>query len=545
MGPAPRHVGDRDPDEAADWLLTWPSHWLLSAAVRLHSFLERYRFALLAGAIVHCVLLHYFWIGIATWDGFGHRLPPIVELVKHGRYNLDKYDNWALIGFHPFVELINAPFLALFGLDGIYFAAAAFMPLAAVAVYAFVKELTEDARTALYATIAYFLVPVVNAQLFSGYVDWSIPGLLSFFLWSLLRATKEPTKKRLALVVLSTFLFTMARQQALYLAVFFFVLVVALKCVVFENKRPRLTSTKIPAVVALAMLVGMVPEARIQVGNFIEHGTPIYPYQFALLGIKTRVGTSWADLAKYAGVKEYSLAGFLRAFVSGWIWSEEWPHSFYDSRDLGGGFFFALAVLTLPLSLKRANRQTKVFLASFVFLAIVGRDYFLPRYSYSLVIVTTTCVALALTQLLEQPRRQWLYYALFSVLALHVLRPEWDIWRIEERDAYPRLNANRSATFIPGVFDVELYPDVNAKLVVVHWPANGFSLPFYGRRLTNTVLGSIPPEKLGDHCEGLSAFRSQAPDFAVIDVEDSTKKCARTCAIPGRSSCLAWKVEAE
>ncbi len=511
----------------------------------LHEWLWRWRYALFAAVLGHFILAHYFVLGLISWDGFGHRIPPVVELVKHGSFGLEKYTNWALVGFRPFVELVNAPFLYLFGLDGLYFGfALTLFPFCAVALFLFTREATRDRNAGFYASATYVLVPMVNSQVFSGYVDWAITGLLALFLYTLLaigRDEQQPRSVDYAKVTLATFLYTMARQQAPYLAVFF---VGVLACTFFVERRGLRLSLKRPRVLGwmlAAFVVGLAPAAIAQLLNYLRYGSPIYPYQFKLLGVAIGDGWTLEFLAYLGGLEEYSLSGFFRTSVAAWLVPSTWPNTFFDSRHFGGGLFFITALVTLPLTLKAANRRTLILLAAFVVASIIGKDFWLPRYAYTVMLSICLLNGIAFSTLIEREKR-WAFYALTGVLALHVLRPEWDVFRIRAGDAYPRLNASKSSLFLKGNFDFWLYPDVGAQLVIARTPVNSFGLLLYGRKLTNTVVGSVLT--VDARCESLRPLLRETPGALVVDDDNLTKDCPRTCAISdGR--CLAYRLEPE
>jgi len=514
-------------------------------ALSVHDWLFRWRFALFGIAVVHFILAHYFVLGMISWDGFGHRVPPVVELVKHGALGLEKYANWALVGFRPFVELTNAPFLKVFGLDGLYFGfALTLFPFCTAAIYLFTREATRDRNAALYAATTYVLLPMVNSQLFSGYVDWAIPGLLSFFLYAVLALGREAhTWRTHARIALGTFLFTMARQQAPYLSVFFFAIVAYL--IFGERKGIRISLQRrgVLALAAVSFLVGLAPATIAQTLNYLRHGTPIYPYQFNMLGLKVGEGMDFRSLCALAGLREYSAAGFFEASVAAWLVPANWPCCFFDSRHFGGGLFFITALLTLPLALKKANRETRVLLAAFVFASIGGKDFWLPRYAYTILLSICVCNGLAMSALLER-NKQIPFYAMTAVMALHALRPEWDVFRIHAGEGYPRMNASNSSLYMKGGLDVPLYPDLGAQLVIAYAPGNNFILPLYGRKLTNSVITSVPKAEIGPRCEGLRAYTERGPNILVVDDEDLTKDCARTC-VASAGRCLAYRLEPE
>ncbi|MBX3204656.1 MAG: hypothetical protein KF764_06275 [Labilithrix sp.] len=518
-----------------------------SPGLALHEWLFRWRFRLFAIVLGHFILAHYFVIGFVSWDGFGHRVPPVVELVQHGSLGLDKYANWALDGFRPFVELANAPFLYLFGLDGLYFAfALALLPFCAVAMFLFTREATHSRNAAFYAAATYVLMPMVNSQVFSGYVDWAIPGLLAFFLYPLIalgRDESAPKWTGYAKVTLATFLYTMARQQAPYLSVFFFGILAGVFFVERRGLRFSLKRRNVLGWMSVAFALGLAPAAIAQLVNYLHHGTPIYPYQFKLLGLTIGEGWTLEFLCHLGGLEEYSPAGFFRASVAAWLVPSTWPYAFFDSRHFGGGLFFITALLTLPITLKATNRPTRVLLAAFIVASIGGKDFWLPRYAYTIVLSLCLCNGIALATLLERKRR-WPFYALAGVLSLHALRPEWDVFRIRSGDRYPRMNASNSSLFLDGALDIPVYPDLGADLLIAYAPGNNFILPLYGRKLKNSVITSVPKKDIGERCEGLRPFLEKTPGALVVDDENLTAQCARTCvATSGR--CLAYRLDPE
>lgn len=498
-------------------------------AMRVHDFLVRHRWALLAAVVVHGIVVHYFFLGYSTWDGFGHRVPPIVELVKHGALNTQKLDNWALVGFRPFVELVNAPFLWMLGLDGLYFAAAFVLPLAAAAVHLFVRELTGDAVAAFYAAATYVLFPVVSAQVFAGYVDWAIPALLAFFLYALLRVRDRANLAPYVLLSGATFLFTMSRQQAPYLAVVLFCPVVAMT---FRARRDR----RVLAATTASFLAGIAPAAFLHARAFARFGTPIHPYQFGFVGLSTRQGWTLENTWLYAGLDDLSVQSFSKATLKSWLWPGQPPCLFYDSRFLGAGLFCLLAICALPFVLPRTNTITRVVLAAFAVLSILGRDFWLPRFAYTLLLAVCICVGLAFSRALA---RRPLYFALVAMAFVHAFRPEWDAWRVVRGDRYFRMNAAATASYTTSAFDVPVYPDRGARLVIIGAPANGFALPLYGRKLTNEIVGTVPAHTVGAACAGL---RPQPRDALFVDDADVTSGCKRTCAIEA-GRCLAYAID--
>jgi hypothetical protein len=514
-------------------------------ATWLHEALVRWRVPILTLLIAHFVALHYFVLGFVTWDGFGHRVPPVVELVQHGSYGLDKFSNWALINFRPFLELTNAPFLWAMGLRGLLFAfAVGVFPFCVAITRAFVLSLTGSPAAAFYSAAVYVLVPLVNAQLFSGCVDWAIPGFVAFYLDSLLvigRSSGAPGKLAYVRLALATCLFTMARQQAVYLAIPFFVVV---GYCLFVERRGFALAVKRPRVLALEALtvcVGLAPAISIQVGNYLRFGSPIHPFKFELLGFKIGDGVSMRSLFAYGGLKEYTLRGFWDATLAAYFVPEKWPYCFFDGRNFGESVFAITALLGLPLTIPKMNRETRALLATFMLLAFAAKDFWMPRYAYGVLTTVCICNGLLMAALLERPRVTPVYVLGLIVLAGHALRPEWDAWRIHSGDYYPRINVSGSPYFISGNGDVPIYPDRGARLLIVRAPNNRFVLPLYGRHLTNSIVGTIT-EPVGPRCETVRAFTERDPDMLVVDDENLTKDCPRACVIDVGWRCAAFRM---
>jgi hypothetical protein len=289
----------------------------------------------------------------------------------------------------------------------------------------------------------------------------------------------------------------------------------------------------------------MAPALLHQVLNFVRHGSPIYPFRFELFGIKLGNGVTMKELFEFDGLRDYSLRGFWNVTKAAYFVPARWPYCFFDSRNFGDGIFAITTLLTLPLSVPRMNSRTRVLLVTFVVLSIVAKDFFLPRYAYGLLTVFCICNALAMRTLVDHRRLALLYPVALGVVALHAFRPEWDMWRLSQGEVVQRLNVTGSTVYTRGDGIVPLFPDLNAHLLIVRQPGNNFVLPLFGRKLTNTVVTSIaktPGETLGPRCAAAHAYTDRDPDMLVVDDEDLTKNCARTCVVDGGWRCAAFKL---
>jgi hypothetical protein len=119
-----------------------------------------------------------------------------------------------------------------------------------------------------------------------------------------------------------------------------------------------------------------------------------------------------------------------------------------------------------------------------------------------------------------------------------------DYLQLRVKGAYisPRLNMTGSKSWKNSRWDVTMFPDGPYKFFIVDVPGNNFVLQIFGPKLSNEVLGTVPKEKVGVHCEGLAPYAAQAPDALFIDDLDLTKDCRRECAIR-TNYCMAYKIE--
>jgi hypothetical protein len=159
---------------------------------RVDDCIQRYKLGYFGAVLLYLIAAHYWFLGFTSYDGFTHRIPPIVELVQHGDLGGNKFDFFNARYFYPFFELLHVPFLKVFGLSGLFFSfSLVLFPLATLAIWWFILELTRDRRWATYGAIIYLSIPFVNEQPFSGYIDFAVIGALAFFLFSLLRILRS------------------------------------------------------------------------------------------------------------------------------------------------------------------------------------------------------------------------------------------------------------------------------------------------------------------------------------------------------------------
>jgi len=505
---------------------------------RFVSWLDRHRWGVLIGWSVHAFLVHLLFLGFTSWDGLGYRGVPVVEIAQHGVLDTSKYTDWAYLGYFPFVELANVPFVKAFGLVGFLVAGLVLFPLCTAAVYRFAGELVGDRRGALFGAIAYAALPMYNAEPFAGYVDYVSCALLAWWLWAVLRLRTHGGIRAVIWVAATSWLFTMSRVQGVYVVV---ALAVMLCAVLFGERagwRLRLRDRRRAALAVGGTLLGALPAIGIQIYKLVEYGTPTYPLQLQLFGIKLGHGVPLENYFVYVGLKDGSASEQLRAFVHGWIGHWGWPiGEFYDSRTSGAGLVFCLAAVLLIYFLRRCSRLERALVAACVVLSLLAHDFVHPRWSYTIVIALVAVIGRSMTELADEKPR-WFRVATLLLL-LHALRPELDMLQAKS-GLYMRLGVVQTPLLVHGPGLISPFPDLGASLVIIGEPNRGLVLPFFGRKLTNVVVGTISPTDVGARCSKLIGLVRAYPKLLFIDDSDLTHDCARRCVIPRKGSCSAF-----
>lgn len=512
--------------------------------------LLRGRIPLLILFCASLIAAHYLFLGFTSWDGLSYRVPPIVELLQHGSLGAWKFDYPPAQFFFPFLELVHLPFLKLFGLPGLYFSfALVLLPLSAAAVYVFAREFSGDQRWASYSALAFLALPFINTQPFSGYIDFAVIGALAFFLFALWRAIRQDrlSLRSVATLSLATFVFSMSRQQAPYMALLLTGVVLFWRLGPFNAAREterwglkghllRLT------VVLLALTLGLVPAAFVHLDRFVTYGSPIYPYRFEAIGLSSPAGMSREEIFQWAGLPAPGWTGLLQGFARAWLVPDRWPRDFYDSRTLGVGLLLWLALLTTPILGRALNRDTKFLCLAFIGVSLLSQDFWLPRWSMTGVLALVLVLGAALAWLgAHGPRLAWAL--LLTAVMLHLGRPLFDIYSLRQSVPYVRADLAGSPLFIgeeeaAGVVDI--YPDLGEDFVIVRPVENGFMLPLYGRRLSNRIVGVLDDPQPDAAC----ALQPVGVSAALIvdqhsELTKAAPRCAWICAYPGEELCLA------
>lgn len=505
---------------------------------RFTNFLYRHRVALFAIWLVHAFLIHYFVLGYMSGDGLSYRVVPVVELLQHGDLGKWKYPtDWTLRGYIPFVELAHLPFLLVFGLRGLLvgFPLVVF-PLCVAAVFLLVRELTNDPRAAMFGAFTYVAMPMINHQAFAGLIDFAVAGSLAFWLYSVLRLRGERTWRTWVRIAIATFVLSMSRQHGLYIAVTLFP-VVAFACFGFANLATSARG-------ALAVLTGAIPAIALQIYRGLTYGSPIAPSELKLLGIRLAEGVPLDQYLRDAGIEGDGAFALAKGFFEGWIWHPDWPMgAFYHSQYMAAGFLFLLAIAVSPMFLRHSTRAERWLIVGLVAVSVLARDFALPRWCYAITIALPIVLGRALSVLAESRRWRPLFWAGCTILILQLLRPEFDILQVRTGEwISPRLNVGKSPLFLKGPADLRAYPDDGYKLVIVETTSTLYVLHLFGIGMTNEVAGTVRANELGDRCAGLASRIAAKPEVLFVDDFDHTKSCTRTCLLPTKSRCRAFRI---
>ncbi len=515
---------------------------------RITDFVWKYRFVLLALWIVHAFVIHYLFIGFMSWDGFGHRGFPIVELFQHGDMNKWKFNEWSLKGYTPFIELAHLPFLLAFGMRGfiIGFPLVVF-PLCIAAVYLLVRELSGgDRRAAFFGGLVYAAIPMINQQPFTNYVDFAVVGLLAFWLYAVVCLLREEAAPRkLVRLAIATVLFSLGRSQGLYMMIIMFPLIMYGAFGERDGWRIRVRERRLVVTATAVLALACVPTIAMQIFKYIEYGSPVAPMELKLFGIKLGSGVPLDEYFRFAGLGGTDIRSLARGVYDGWIFHLSWPMpAFYASRYLAAGALFVIALLLLPFYLRRASRVERWILASGLLVSLLSKDIAVPRTSYTTVVALTIVIGRAIPLL--SGWRPWLARLVTALVLVHLLRPELDLLQLRQpTPPSPRMNIGGSRFYIEKGWTVPMYADKSRKFVIIEQTGNAFVLEIYGKRLSNQILGTVREDDLGTRCAGLTYWKLAEPAALFIDDLNKTADCRRRCAIPTTwGGCMAWRIYA-
>jgi hypothetical protein len=517
---------------------------------RVDDCIQRYKLGYFGAVLLYLIAAHYWFLGFTSYDGFTHRIPPIVELVQHGDLGGNKFDFFNARYFYPFFELLHVPFLKVFGLSGLFFSfSLVLFPLATLAIWWFILELTRDRRWATYGAIIYLSIPFVNEQPFSGYIDFAVIGALAFFLFSLLRILRsdQPSAWRWLCFLIATFVFSMSRQHAPYIALFLFVVIMLWFLGPWPDRSLRRDRSWAGFVFIFAL--GIAPSIYLHIHRLLAFGSPIYPAQFKFLWIASAAGEPLDNMMRAAGLPAPTWQGTLTAFVRGWLWPGRLLPLFFDSRLLGVGFLLWIGIITLPFIQRAMDREVRFFLLLLITTGLITQNFWLPRFAFPLLLALIIGVGGDLPLLAVKGPR-WLYAALLVICVLHILgRPLYvGLGMLSFNSSYHRVNLAGSRWFISGVPDPgalpEIYPDWGADLLIVYPVINKFVLPLYGRHLSNRIIGKLDPATLSGSCGTIRQLeQSSRRKVLVVDQTGlASGQCSWICEMARPWGCMAQRL---
>lgn len=490
---------------------------------------------------------HYFFLGFTTWDGFNYRTVPVVELAQNGIFIGDKFSYIATRYATPFLELANYPFIKLLGLPGLYFGYNfILLPLSTLSIYHFVKVLTNNHQWAILSALVYLSIPFVNEQPFSGYIDFAVIGALAFFLYTLVRFIRSVKKVKqsridLLLISLSTFIYTMSRQQTPYVAVLFVSFIFSYTLFIKQFK----WFFKI----LFPFIIGLSPALTLQLLRWHNFGSPWFPIGISIFGVDIFKGADLSMIRVGAGLTR----GYLGAFVNSWIYPETKPASFFDSRSFGAGFLLYFALFTSLVSLKKLDRLGAISTILLILVSLIIWDLWLPRYAYSLTLALILLLGGALACLLNSAVKwqKTVGFILLTIIFIQLLgRPLYSMVVREEPKSYSiSINLSKSKYYIKPSTDIILYPDNDDYFILVSVDQS-FYLPLYGKQLTNRIIGTYTPDRYDkSSCIGLLQYQKAVREKyelekypTIIDHQGLLRQpCHFKCVTRSKGGCLVYQ----
>jgi hypothetical protein len=472
---------------------------------------------------------------------------PVVELLQHGTMGKEKYYEWSLSGYLPFVELIHIPFLYLFKLKGFLFGFPfVVLPLCTLATFAFMHEVTGDKLAATFGAFAYVAMPMINEQPFSAYIDFAVSGLLAYFLYALLRLRTAERPRAYLQLGFATALFTLSRVQALYVVIVLFPILAYLVFIERHGFRLRINRPRALIFASAAVFAGAIPAIAIQIWKYLVFGTPSYPVRFEMFGIQ--IGSGGLPIDDYfrtAGIGGHDWGSVLKGAFDGWLWHGTWPvGAFFASSKMAAGLLGLGTLVALPFVARRLTRLEWWLLGGLVFVSLLSRDFGVPRWGYTVAVVIVIIVGKAVAALASSPRAHPVFWIAIVILFGHLLRPEFDYLQMRHHTIAPRINVTASSRFVNPTdgWNVEPFPDIHGKFEIIELTNNNFVLQIFGRRLGNQVIGTIAGGLIGARCENLADIVRREPKALFIDDRDFSKACQRECAIPWKGICRAYRI---
>ncbi len=519
--------------------------------MKMNDFLQRNWKFLFGILLIYFVVWHYFFLGYTSWDAFVFRIPPIVELLQHGNFQPWKFESIFAQHPEPFFEFLHLPFLYLFGLPGLYFSfSLVLLPFATVAVYLFAREATLDSNWATYTALSFLALPFVNEQPFAGYRDFAVVGSLALFLYSLIKLTRpqQLSIKNSCIFLIATLLFSFSRQHTPYIAVILFF---SFQFWVFFDRNNSLGNSKIKNLLVVPfglLLMGLFPSFILQAKQFLIYGSPIYPYQFQAFGIQSETGIPLKKVLEWGGLIGENWSDMGYAFIQGWLWIGHPPTEFYDSRNLGVGISFWVLLLFSPLISRHLDRFLCFLMFIFVGISLVVQDFWLPRFSMTLILGLCLLLGGAFSISLKN---KWgsLYGILLFLSLLQLLgRPAYVAASIHNgSNYYSRANLSESSVFLDKTFHVvEVHPDWDADLIVVYPLTYHYVLTLYGKNLSNQIVATVNEESSVTEQVCRTIYDRALSSSRRVIVVDHNGKLARHCELQCLTEpwgCLAYGLQ--
>ena len=407
-----------------------------------------------------------------------------------------------------------------------------FMILGVYALYEVSVTLEANKKHARFSALLFLFVPVVLNQLKTTYVDVM---LCSLFFASLAMLVKNKLDKLDLLLVGTLFSLTISVKSTGFL----FVLVVLplLFWRIYDNRIKK--SASIIKNYINPLLVVITPAAfglYWYVKNFVQYGSPIYPFGFKMLGRSVFPGQTFQDFAASAVDGLASLPhGCAQRIWFVWTEQKDWFGCMYnyDTNYAGlGPIWFIILIPAIILSIyfgikKRNYILLTISLTISVLFVIYPSNYY-SRYTMfviSLVVISYSIVLTCMNRIVVSIIKVFTLFLVISVIATNFVLCNYPPRLIVSQLKSLRSGFGRGSVYsiIPGRAFVFIEQTVLPNEVVAYSSKPYFIYPLWRPDFSNKVI-FVPADAENEWYKGISKARVKYVFTTVYSKENQWAK---------------------